>query len=176
MLLEESGEIHITDNNREVVTIMKTAKSMVRYTAVETIDGSSLVAASSDALISFFQPDPHDLSPLRRVSQLYTFNTTVVNSILYLPKTDDRKYEMLLTASDCTVALYINQKNFICYQFITAHDFDFTVERMQLTFTNQIAVIDSFNFHVWEPFKVKKEKLKEIWDDKGQFKTVKKDH
>lgn len=43
---------------------------------------------------------------------------------------------MLFTASDCTVAVYINQKNFICFNFITAQDFDFTIERMQLTITN----------------------------------------
>ncbi len=68
LLLEESGDIHIINSNREVVAIMKPAKFMVKYTAVETINGSSLVAASSDALITFYQPDPHESNAIRKVS------------------------------------------------------------------------------------------------------------
>ncbi len=134
---------------------MKPAKSMVRYTAIESINGSSLVTATNEALLNFFQPDPHDPTAMRIVSQLFTDNTTVVTSILYVPKKDDSAYEMLFTASDCTVAIYINKKSFICYHFVTAHDFDFTIERMILTYTGNAVVIDGFNFHVWEPFKEK---------------------
>ena len=54
VLFEESGDISIIDKNREIVTIMKPSKSMVKYTAIEIVNGGSLVAATSDALLIFF--------------------------------------------------------------------------------------------------------------------------
>jgi hypothetical protein len=40
VLFEENGEILIIDKNREIVTIMKPNKSMVKYTALEAINGA----------------------------------------------------------------------------------------------------------------------------------------
>jgi hypothetical protein len=54
VLFEDNGEILIIDKNREIVTIMKPNKSMVKYTAIEAISGAQLVFATSDALLNFF--------------------------------------------------------------------------------------------------------------------------
>jgi hypothetical protein len=84
---------------------------------------------------------------------------------------------MLFASSDCTVSIYVNKKDFMHFNFITAHDFDFPIERMQLTYTMQITVVDGFNFHLWQPFNEQdRAKYNNYWDDLGRFKTVKKDH
>jgi hypothetical protein len=53
ILFEENGEILIIDKNREVITILKPSRSMAKYTALEVINGASLVTATSDALLNF---------------------------------------------------------------------------------------------------------------------------
>ena len=69
ILSEDKGEIHIFDAKRggDLISVLKPSRSMTRYTAIEVVRGESLVTASSDCLLNFYEPDTHDKSALRQV-------------------------------------------------------------------------------------------------------------
>jgi hypothetical protein len=70
VLSEDKGEIHIFDAYRggDVITFLKSARSMTRYTALESIRGEILVTASSDCQLKFYQPDIHNSAALKLVN------------------------------------------------------------------------------------------------------------
>jgi hypothetical protein len=87
-MFEEKGDIHIFDMTKggELVTVMKPSCSIIRYSALESINGQSLVTASSDCLVNFYTPDPHSKTAMRLSQQFFSYNTSVLTHILYVPK------------------------------------------------------------------------------------------